>query len=216
MNRFASLAAFLLASAASAVCAHATLSPAELRRQPHRQPRQVSASTFPASTALSSPATSFDRYANGGWRARTEIPADRSSIGSFLTAALLVEQRNVDIIGGASREESGGRDERAPHRRLLCRLSRPRHDRPRGTSPLQPQLQRIQAIANRRDLSAALGASMRADVDPLNATSFGTENLSRRLRRPGPAGAEPQFRLSAAGRARPAGPRLLPLRRRRR
>ena len=47
----------------------------------------------------------------------------------------------------------------------------------RGIAPLQPHLQRIQAIANRRDSSAALGASMRADVDPLNATSFGTENL---------------------------------------
>ena len=59
------------------------------------------------------PGDSFDRFANGGWRARTEIPADRSSIGSFLTAALLVEQRNADIIAGASRRNpAAGTDER--------------------------------------------------------------------------------------------------------
>jgi putative endopeptidase len=177
MNRFASLAAFLLASAASAVCAHAILSPAEAAA-PAASAAQagVGVDTSGIDRAVE-PGASFDRYANGGWRARTEIPADRSSIGSFLTAALLVEQRNVDIIGGAARRNpAAGTNERRIADYYAAYLDRATIDR-RGTSPLQPQLQRIQAITNRRDLSAALGASMRADVDPLNATSFGTENL---------------------------------------
>src|SRR5262245_22190775 len=48
------------------------------------------------------PGDDFDNYANGAWRTANPIPADRASIGSFLTAALLVEQRNNDIITGAA------------------------------------------------------------------------------------------------------------------
>src|SRR5919107_217136 len=48
------------------------------------------------------PGESFDRYANGGWRARTQIPADRTSLGSFQLVQELVDQRNVDIIAGAA------------------------------------------------------------------------------------------------------------------
>ena len=35
----------------------------------------------------------------------------------------------------------------------------------------------IDAIADKAGLTRALGASLRADVDPLNATDFFTENL---------------------------------------
>ncbi len=42
----------------------------------------------------------------------------------------------------------------------------------RGLAPLQPQLARINAIANNRDLSTAPGGNLRTDVDPLNATNF--------------------------------------------
>ncbi|WP_114951792.1 M13 family metallopeptidase [Sphingosinicella terrae] len=123
------------------------------------------------------PGDGFDRYANGAWRARTEIPADRSRIGSFLTAAMLVEQRNVDIIAGASRSNPApGTDARRIADYHAAFLDRAAIER-RGIAPLRPHLERIRSIASRRDLSAALGASMRADVDPLNATAFGTENL---------------------------------------
>ena len=119
----------------------------------------------------------FDHYANGGWRSRTEIPADRSSIGAFLTAALLVEQRNVEIIAGAARgDAAAGTDARRIGDYYNAWLDRAAIESA-GTAPLRPVLARIDAIASRRDLSAALGASMRADVDPLNATNFWTENL---------------------------------------
>ncbi|MEA3031956.1 MAG: putative endopeptidase [Sphingomonadales bacterium] len=123
------------------------------------------------------PGDGFDLYANGGWRARTEIPADRASIGSFLTAALLVEQRNIAIITGAGRDHPApGSNARKIADYYAAWLDRAAIDA-RGPAPLRPLLARIEAISDRRALSAALGASMRADVDPLNATSFGTENL---------------------------------------
>jgi len=123
------------------------------------------------------PGDGFDEHANGAWRRGTEIPADRASIGSFLTAALLVEQRNIAIITGAGRTNPApGSNARKIADFYAAYIDRAGIDA-RGAAPLQPALARIGAIASRRDLSAALGASMRADVDPLNATSFGTENL---------------------------------------
>ena len=112
------------------------------------------------------PGDGFDHYANGGWRGRTEIPADRSSIGSFLAAAELVERRNVEIIADAGRSNPGaGTDARRIADYYAAYLDRRRIDA-RGAAPLRPALDRIGAIAGRRDLSAALGASTRADVDP--------------------------------------------------
>ena len=123
------------------------------------------------------PGDSFDRHANGRWREQNPIPADRSSIGSFLTAALLVEGRNNDIITNAGRSNpAAGSNARKIGDYYAAYVDQDALDR-RGTEALQPVLARINAISDRRQLSAALGASMRADVDPLNATNFWTENL---------------------------------------
>jgi putative endopeptidase len=46
-----------------------------------------------------------------------------------------------------------------------------------GLAPAKADLDAIAAIADKRQLSAAIGKTIRADVDPLNATNFGTENL---------------------------------------
>ena len=47
------------------------------------------------------PGDDFDEYANGGWRNRTEIPADRSSIGTGLLVFNKAEANNVAIIQAA-------------------------------------------------------------------------------------------------------------------
>jgi putative endopeptidase len=123
------------------------------------------------------PGDGFDRYANGAWRARTQIPADRTRVGSFQIVQDVVDQRNVDVIAGAgARNPAAGTDERRIADYYAAYLDQAEIDR-RGLAPLQQVLAPIQAIADRRQLSAALGASMRADVDPLNATNFWTEHL---------------------------------------
>ena len=46
-----------------------------------------------------------------------------------------------------------------------------------GLTPLQPTLDSIAAIRDRKDLARVLGSTLRADVDALNATNFYTDNL---------------------------------------
>jgi putative endopeptidase len=47
----------------------------------------------------------------------------------------------------------------------------------RGLAPIRPELAQIAALRDKSQLSAMLGANMRADLDPINATSLHSENL---------------------------------------
>jgi putative endopeptidase len=47
----------------------------------------------------------------------------------------------------------------------------------KGLTPLQPQLERIARIKDKQELAKALGETLRADVDALNARNLHTENL---------------------------------------
>lgn len=122
------------------------------------------------------PGDSFDIYANGGWRERTEIPADRTGIGTFVTVAQLVEARNVGIIAKGEGRAEAGADGKKIADYYAAYLDTAGIEK-RGIEPLKPAFSAIDRIADKRALSLALGASMRADADPLNATNFWTENL---------------------------------------
>jgi putative endopeptidase len=123
------------------------------------------------------PGDGFDLYANGAWRAQAQIPADRTSLGAFQQVQEVVDRRNAELIAGAGRTRSrAGTDQRRIADYYAAWLDQGAIDR-RGLAPLRPHLDRIEAIADVHDLSAALGASLRTDVDPLNATNFWTENL---------------------------------------
>ena len=203
MPRFALLAATALLATATAVAQPSSLAPdrGRRRRRRHRQGRRARR-RLRSSTPMAAGAS------------RTEIPADRSSIGSFLTAALLVEQRNIEIITGAGQRQSGRRQRRAPDRRLLCRLSRPRRDRRarRRAAPAGPR-RGSHAIADRRD---ALRRARRHRCAPTSIRSTRPTSGPRICSACSSprACSEPDrnLRLSAAGRPRPARPRLLPLR----
>ena len=58
------------------------------------------------------PGDDFDEYANGGWRDRTEIPADRSSTGVSFEVFQKAEQRNADLVrqAGSGNEVKPGDD----------------------------------------------------------------------------------------------------------
>ena len=138
------------------------------------------------------PGNDFDDYANGGWRKQNDIPADRSVIGSFLQTFNLAEQRNNAIIKDvlAANAPAGSAE------RKIADYYRAYTDtagiEARGLAPIKPQLDAIAAINDKQQLAAALGADLRADVDPLNATNFHTEHLfglfvSQGLEQPGKA-----------------------------
>src|SRR3954470_1610650 len=53
------------------------------------------------------PGDDFFAYANGGWNARTEIPADRSSWGTSGELVELTTARVQDLIQGAAKAAPG-------------------------------------------------------------------------------------------------------------
>ncbi|MBN8922129.1 MAG: peptidase M13 [Rhodanobacter sp. 68-29] len=123
------------------------------------------------------PGDNFFDYANGGWLKTAQIPADRSSTGTFLKIFELTEQHTADLIrnAGASHPAAGSDTRRIAdyYAAYMDEAAIEKH----GLAPLKPELSAIDAIASKDDLARVLGSRLRADVDPINATNFHTENL---------------------------------------
>jgi putative endopeptidase len=123
------------------------------------------------------PGDDFNAYANGVWLAKAEIPADRSSTGVGYDVFKVAEKRNAELIQGIGQSNpAAGTDERRIADYYSAFLDQNGIEQ-RGLAPLKGELDSIAAIADKSALSAKLGANMRADTDPLNATNFHTENL---------------------------------------
>jgi putative endopeptidase len=123
------------------------------------------------------PGDDFNAYANGVWLAKAEIPADRSSTGVGYDVFKVAEKRNAELIQSVGQSNpAAGTDERRIADYYAAFLDQKGIEQ-RGLAPLKGELDSIAAIADRTALSARLGANMRADTDPLNATNFHTENL---------------------------------------
>lgn len=118
----------------------------------------------------------FFAYANGGWTARTEIPADRSSWNTFGMLAASADERVVELIRQAASGQIPG-----PGAQKVGLFYAAFMDvaaiEARGVAPLRPELDRIAAIDSREALAGWLGSSVRADVDPLNATNYYTDRV---------------------------------------
>ena len=123
------------------------------------------------------PGDDFEEYANGAWRKTTEIPADRSSIGVDFEVFQKAEKRNADLV----REAGAGKPAAGTPQRMIADYYAAYMDtagiEKRGLAPLKERLAKIAGIKSKTDLARALGQDLRADVDPLNATNFWTENL---------------------------------------
>ncbi|MFC3174369.1 M13 family metallopeptidase [Novosphingobium bradum] len=123
------------------------------------------------------PGDDFYAYANGAWMRAATIPADKSSTGAFRMADEATQKqlgRLVDDIvkGDAAPDSDPGRI-----RTFYTTYVDTRAIDAAGLAPARPDLDRIAAIADRTVLSRVLGEQVRADVDPLNATDWQTENL---------------------------------------
>jgi endothelin-converting enzyme/putative endopeptidase len=123
------------------------------------------------------PGDNFYRYANGGWIARTEIPADRAGIGVFSVLADRSSKNVAAIIEEAARSSAPT----GSNARKIADLYNAYMDEAaieaRGMKPLEPHLAEIAAIHDQHDLALALGKTLRADVDLLNNAVFSTSNL---------------------------------------
>jgi predicted metalloendopeptidase len=122
------------------------------------------------------PGNDFFTYANGGWLKTHEIPPDRSSYGAGALVQELTAKRTSDLIAEAAKSAAAGSEAQKIGDYYASFLDTAAIDA-KGLAPLQPALDKIAAIHDAHQLAAALGATLRADVDVLNNTQFDTENI---------------------------------------
>jgi predicted metalloendopeptidase len=150
-------------------------------------PAAAAAATSPAAAAPGidlegidrsvAPGDDFSRYANGTWMRNTEIPADRAAWGSGSIVEELTSKRTADLITETAKTPSpAGSDERKIGDTYTTFMDEAAIEE-KGLAPLKPALDRVAAIADKAQLAQALGETLRADVDVLNATNFYTPNV---------------------------------------
>ncbi|HEX6660532.1 MAG TPA: M13 family metallopeptidase [Sphingomicrobium sp.] len=122
------------------------------------------------------PGDDFFAYANGTWVKTTEIPADRSSAGAHVIADELREKNTREMFDAIIKANPTSGNDALIANYYNAYVNADAIDRA-GLAPAKADLDAISAIADKRALSAAIGSSLRADTDPLNATNFHTENL---------------------------------------
>ncbi len=120
------------------------------------------------------PGDEFYDYANGGWAARTEIPADKSRLSTFDILNDRANARNVELIRAAAAGRVEGAEARKVGDYFTAYMDEATIER-LGATPVRPALSRIAAVDSRAALSREIGATMRADVDAINATNTYTE-----------------------------------------
>jgi len=120
------------------------------------------------------PGDDFYKYANGNWK--TEIPADRSRIGGFWIADQVREKNTRQLFDNIIKAKPTSGNDALIANYYNAYLNTDAIDKA-GIAPAKADLDAIARIADKKQLSAAIGASIRADTDPLNATNYQTQNL---------------------------------------
>jgi putative endopeptidase len=123
------------------------------------------------------PGSDFYGYANGNWMKATDIPADRANIGGFYIADRETEGRIAGMVGDIVKSDPAPGTDAARIKAYYTAYKDRAGIDAAGLGPVQGDLGRFAAIGTVSDLSRVLGEQLRADVDPLNATDFATDNL---------------------------------------
>ena len=122
------------------------------------------------------PGNDFFAYTNGAWLKSTEIPADRSSYGTSAILSDLTTRHVNELLEQVPKNAPAGSEAQQLADTYASFMDEAAIEA-QGLKPLAPALARIDAITNRTQLSSALGASLRTDVDVLNSTNLYTGNL---------------------------------------
>ena len=121
------------------------------------------------------PQDDFYRYVNGGWLARTEIPADKSNFGMFQVLQDSVEQNLKVIAEAAATADSpaAGSSEQLIGDFYASFMDEAGAERA-GAAPLEEPLREIDAIADRKALVEYFGRTQRHFVSaPPGVADFG-------------------------------------------
>ena len=104
------------------------------------------------------PGDDFFDYVNGGWMKTSQIPADRSSWGSFDELGELSRTRTRTIIEDAAKTKGAAGSNQQKVGDLYASFMDEAAIEARGTAPLKPWLDRIAAIRSTADLARYFGA----------------------------------------------------------
>ncbi|MBC7492798.1 MAG: M13 family metallopeptidase, partial [Novosphingobium sp.] len=107
------------------------------------------------------PGDDFYSFTNGGWNAKTEIPADQARWGAFnqLFNESEVQVRDVLETAAANPAASGSARQAGD---MYASFMDEATIEARGTAPLKPDLARIAGLRNAADVSALLGGISRS------------------------------------------------------
>lgn len=141
-----------------------------------QQAREVGINLEAMDTTVT-PGNDFYGYANGAWQRATEIPADRASVGGFYIAALETERQTTELVQGIVSSNPAAGTNEARIANFYNAYANTAAIDAAGMAPIQTELQTINAITTRADLSRVLGSTVRADVDAFNSTDYYTPNL---------------------------------------
>jgi putative endopeptidase len=123
------------------------------------------------------PGSDFFGYANGAWLRAAVIPPDRAFTGPLLAVIDRVAARTRAIDEDAARAGAPAGSETQQVGDYFAAFMDEAAIEAKGLTPLEPTLARIAAIADKTELAAELGGSIRADVDALNMTKFYTDHV---------------------------------------
>ena len=169
LRQFAAIAACILAAASLAATT-------ACRKTPPADARDHGVDVAGMDTSVA-PGDDFNAYTNGAWFKATEIPADKSSYGPWAVLFDKTTKQTQTLIQDLAdpKAPKGGSNQKIGD--FYASYMDTTGIEARGLAPLKPQLDSIAAIADAKALARAIGATLRADVDPLNSTNFFTENL---------------------------------------
>src|SRR5437868_2158429 len=123
------------------------------------------------------PGDDFDKYANGAWEKNTEIPPDKSNISVFSVINDRAEERKTALVNDVVKSNPAPGTDEARIANYYKAFTDTAAIEKRGLAPIKADIDRIEAIPDKGALADAIGRTLRADTDPLNATNFHTENL---------------------------------------
>ena len=123
------------------------------------------------------PGDDFYAYANGAWINATAIPADRSSYGNGAILTELTTQRVNELLKAAAAQHARPGSEAQQISDFYDGFMGEAAIEAKGLKVIEPDLKRIDDIFSRGGLAAALGDTLRADVDILNSTNLHTPHL---------------------------------------
>jgi predicted metalloendopeptidase len=127
------------------------------------------------------PQDDFFRFVNGGWIARTEIPADASSWGAFNELRESSRTALHTILEDAARSNAAAGSERRKVGDLYASYMDSTRVESLGLSPLQPDLAAIGALTSSAQLPATFARFARIGVQiPFNV-SVGADQKSSRV-----------------------------------